>query len=94
VVRNKASLVAQEYTQIEGIDFYETFPPVARLESIRILLSIACHLGFKLYQMDVNSSFLNGILQGEIYVEQLKGFQDPLHPHHVYNLKKALYGFK
>jgi len=53
VVRNKARLVAQGYTQIEGVDFDETFAPVARLKSIRILLSIACHLGFKLYQMDV-----------------------------------------
>jgi hypothetical protein len=63
VVRNKALLVALGYTQIEGVDFDETFAPIARLESIRILLSIACHLGFKLYQMDVKSSFLNGILK-------------------------------
>jgi len=77
VVRNKAHLVAQGYTQIEGIDFDETFAPVARLESIRILLSIACHLGFKLYQMDVKSAFMNGILQEEVYVKQPKGFQDP-----------------
>jgi hypothetical protein len=94
MVRNKARLVAQGYTQIEGIDFDETFAPVSRLESIRILLSIACHLGFKLYQMDVESAFLNGILQEEVYVEQPKGFQDPHHPHHVYKLKKALYGIK
>jgi len=82
LVRNKACLVAQGYTQIEGIDFDETFAPAARLESIRILLSIACHLGFKHYQMDVKSAFLNDI------------FQDPHHPHHVYKLKKALYGLK
>jgi hypothetical protein len=94
VVRNKARLVAQGYTQIEGVDFDETFAPVARLESIRILLSIACHLDFKLYQMDVKSAFLNGVLQEEVYVEQPKGFQDPHHPHHVYKLKKALYGLK
>jgi len=94
VVRNKARLVAQGYTQIKGVDFYETFAPVARLQSIRILLSIACHLGFKLYQMDVKSAFLNSILQEEVYVEQPKGFQDPHHPHHVYKLKKALYGLK
>jgi hypothetical protein len=94
VVRNKARLVAQGYTQIEGVDFDETFVPVARLESIRILLSIACHLGFKLYQMDVKSAFLNGILQEEVYVEQPKGFQVPHHPHHVYKVKKALYGLK
>jgi hypothetical protein len=94
VVRIKAHLVAQGYTQIEGVDFDETFGPVARLESIRILLSIACHLDFKLYQMDVKSAFLNGVLQEEVYVEQPKGFQDPHHPHHVYKLKKALYGLK
>jgi len=81
VIRNKAHLVAQGYTQIEGVDFDETFAPVARLESIRILFSIACHLGFKLYHE-------------EVYVEQPKGFQDPHHPHHVYKLKKALYGLK
>jgi hypothetical protein len=94
VVRNKAHLVAQGYTQIEGTNFHETFAPVAKLESIRILLSIACHLEFKLYQMDIKSAFLNGILQEEVYVEQLKRFQDPHHPHHVYKLKKALYGLK
>jgi len=94
VIRNKARLVAQGYTQIEGIDFDETFAPVARLESIKILLSISCHLGFKLYQMDVKSAFLNLILQEEVYVEQPKGFLDPHYPHHVYKLKKALYGLK
>jgi len=62
MVRNKARLIAQGYTQIEGIDFDETCALVARLESIRILLSITCHFGFKLYQMDVKSVFLNGIL--------------------------------
>jgi hypothetical protein len=93
VIRNKAQLVAQGYTQIEGIDFHETFSPVVCLESIRILLSISCHLGFKLYQMDVKSAFLNGILQ-EVYVEQPKGFLDPHYPHHVYKLKKDLYGLK
>jgi hypothetical protein len=94
VVRNKARLIAQGYTQIEGADFDETFAPVARLESIRFHLSIACHLDFKLYQMDVKSAFLNGVLQEKVYVEQPKGFQDPHHPHHVYKLKKALYGLK
>jgi hypothetical protein len=92
--RIKARLVAQGYTQIKGVDFDETFALVARLDSIKILLSIACYLGFKLYQMDVKSAFLNCILQEEVYVEQPKGFQDPHHPHHVYKLKKALYGLK
>jgi len=94
VIQNKARLVAQGYTQIEGVDFDETFSPVARLESIRILLSISCHLGFKLYQMDVKSAFLNGILQEKVYVEQPKGFLDPHYPQYVYKLKKALYGLK
>jgi hypothetical protein len=94
VVQNKARLVTQGYTQIEGVDFYETFAPVSRLESIRILLSIACHFGFRLYQMDLKSAFLNGILQEKVYVEQPKGFQDTHHPNHVYKLKKALYGLK
>ena len=74
--------------------FDETFALVVRLESIRILLAIACHLNFKLYQMDVKSSFLNGMLQEEVYVEQLKGFVDPYRPNDVYKLKKALYGLK
>ncbi|KAK0607836.1 hypothetical protein LWI29_021318 [Acer saccharum] len=77
IVRNKAILVAQGYTQVEGVDFDETFAPVARLESIRLLLSIACIKKFKLFQMDVKSAFLNGYLQEEVYVEQPKGFVDP-----------------
>ena len=94
VIQNKSRLVAQEYTQVEGIDFDETFAPVARLESIRILLAIASHLNFKLYQMDVKSAFLNGMLQEEVYVEQPKGFVDPHKPNDVYKLKRALYGLK
>ena len=94
VIRNKSRLVAQGYTQVEGVDFDETFAPVARLESIRILLAIASHLNFKLYQMDVKSAFLNGMLQEEVYVEQPKGFVDPHRPDDVYKLKRALYGLK
>lgn len=90
MIRNKARLVAQGYIQIEGVDFDETFAPVARLESIRILHSISGHLGFKLYQMDAKSAFLNGILQEEVYVEQPKGFLDPYYPQHVYKLNKSL----
>ncbi|CAL9005708.1 unnamed protein product [Prunus brigantina] len=78
--------------QIEGLDFDETFAPVVRLESVRLLLSIACHLRFKLHQMDVKSAFLNGVLQEEVYVGQPTRFQDPIHHNHVYRLKKALYG--
>ena len=79
---------------MEGIDFDEIFAPVARLESIRILLAIASHLNFKLYQMDVKSAFLNGMFQEEVYVEQPKGFVDPHRPDDVYKLKRALYGLK
>ncbi|RVW69254.1 Copia protein [Vitis vinifera] len=91
---NKARLVAQEFKQIEGIDFDETFAPVARLESIQILLAVACVWKFKLFQMDVKSAFLNGILNEEVYVEKSKGFQHPRYPNHVYRLRKALYGLK
>jgi hypothetical protein len=94
IVRNKARLVAQGYTQVEGIDFEETFAPVARLESIRLLLAVSCHLGFKLYQMDVKSAFLNGVINEQVYVAQPKRFEDQKHPDHVYKLKKALYGLK
>ena len=94
IIRNKARLVAQGYNQVEGIDFEETFAPVARLESIRLLLAVACHLQIKLHQMDVKSAFLNGILQEEVFVKQPQGFEDPTHPDHVYLLKKALYGLK
>ncbi|CAM8902599.1 unnamed protein product [Rhodiola kirilowii] len=68
ITRNKARLVVQGYTQIEGIDFEETFAPVARLEAIRLLLALACHLKFRLFQMDVKSAFLNGFLNEEVYV--------------------------
>lgn len=94
IVRNKARLVAQGYTQVKGIDFEETFALVARLESIRILLALASHLKFKLHQMDVKSAFLDGILEEEVYVEQPKSFEDPHNPGQVYHLNKALYGLK
>ncbi|KAK9177703.1 hypothetical protein WN943_026892 [Citrus x changshan-huyou] len=70
VVRNKAKLVAQAYNQEEGIDFDETFAPVARLESIRMLLAFACHKDFILYQMDIKNAFLNGYIMEEVYVKQ------------------------
>jgi hypothetical protein len=94
VVRNKARLVAQGFNQEEGIDFEETFAPVARLEAIRILLAFACYKGFKLFQMDVKSAFLNGFISEEVYVEQPPGFENHLFPNNVYKLKKALYGLK
>ena len=79
---------------MEEVDFDEIFALVARLESIRILLAIAIHLNFKLYQMDVKSAFLNGMLQEEVYIEQPKGFVDSHRPDDVYKLKRALYGLK
>ena len=94
VIRNKSRLIAQGYTQVEKNDFDETFAPVVRLDSIRILLAIASYLNFKLYQMDVNSEFLNGMLQEEVYVEQPKGFVDSYRLDDVYKLKRALYGLK
>jgi hypothetical protein len=94
VTRNKARLVAQGFTQVEGLDFGETYAPVATLESIRILIAYATNHDFKLYQMDVKSAFLNGPLQELIYVEQPPGFEDPRKPNHVFLLHKALYGLK
>ncbi|GJT13222.1 retrovirus-related pol polyprotein from transposon TNT 1-94 [Tanacetum coccineum] len=94
VSRNKARLVAQGYNQQEGIDYDETYAPVARLESIRILLAYAYALDFKLFQMDVKSAFLNGFINEEVYVAQPLGFIDFEKPDHVYKLKKALYGLK
>jgi hypothetical protein len=86
--------VAKGYSQVEGLDFDETYAPVARLESIRILLAYATYHGFKLYQMDVKSAFLNGPIKEEVYVEQPPGFEDSEYPNHVYKLSKALYGLK
>ena len=94
MVRNKARLVAQGYSQEEGIDFDETFAPVARLEAICMLLAFSCNMNFKLYQMDVKSEFLNGFINEEVYVEQTPGFQNYELPNHVFKLTKALYGLK
>ncbi|MGV7343152.1 reverse transcriptase domain-containing protein, partial [Mycobacterium kansasii] len=80
--------------QIEGIDFDETFAPVARLEFIRLFISIACFRKFRIFQMDVKSAFLNGNLHEEVYVEQPTGFEDLKFTYHIYRLKKALYGLK
>ena len=94
IIRNKARLVAQGYSQVEGIDYGETFAPVARLESIRLLIAYASHHNFKLQQMDVKSAFLNGPINELVYVKQPPGFEDPYFPDHVYQLDKALYGLK
>jgi hypothetical protein len=94
VIRNKARFVAKGYSQVEGLDFGETFAPVARLESIHILLAYATHHDFKLYQMDVKSAFLNRPIKEEVYVKQPSSFEDEEYPNHVYKLHKALYGLK
>ena len=80
VVRNKARLVAQGFCQKEGIDYEETFPLVARLEAIRIFLAFAASNGFKVFQMDVKSAFLNGFIEEEVYVKQPPGFENPKFP--------------
>ncbi|GJV90677.1 retrovirus-related pol polyprotein from transposon TNT 1-94 [Tanacetum coccineum] len=94
VIRNKARLVAKGYAQEEGIDFEESFAPVARLEAVRIFVAYAAHKSFPIYQMDVKMAFLNGPLKEEVYVAQPEGFVDPDHPEKVYLLRKALYGLK
>jgi hypothetical protein len=94
VTRNKARLVAKCYAQVAGLDFEETFAPVARLESIQILLAYAAHHSFKLFQMDVKSTFLNEPIKEEVYVEQPPGLEDDRYPDHLYKLSKALYGLK
>jgi hypothetical protein len=76
------------------LDFDETFTLIARLESIRILLGYATHHGFKLYQMDAKSAFLNGLIKEEVYVEQPPGFESEEYPNYVYKLHKTLYGLK
>ncbi|GJX95599.1 retrovirus-related pol polyprotein from transposon TNT 1-94 [Tanacetum coccineum] len=94
ILKNKAWLVAHDYRQEEGIDFEESFAPVARLEAIRIFLVFAALINMVIYQMDMKTAFLNGNLWEEIYVSQPDGFVDPDNPYHVYKLKKALYGLK
>jgi hypothetical protein len=94
VPRPKQNVVAKGYAQVAGLDFEETFAPVARLESVRILLAYVAHHSFRLFQMDVKSAFLNGPIKEEVYVEQPPGFEDDRYPDHVYKLSKALYGLK
>ncbi|GJY38444.1 putative ribonuclease H-like domain-containing protein [Tanacetum coccineum] len=94
VLKNKARLVAKGYRQEEGIDFEESFAPVARIEAIRIFIANAATKNMIIYQMDVKTAFLNGDLQEEVFVSQPEGFEDPDNPTHVYRLKKALYGLK
>nr|GEU48011.1 hypothetical protein [Tanacetum cinerariifolium] len=94
VIRNKSRLVVRGYRQEEGIDFEESFAPVARIEAIRIFLAYAAHKSFSVFQMDMKTTFLHGSLKEDVYVCQPKGFIDTDHPSHVYKLKNALYGLK
>ncbi|GJY25240.1 retrovirus-related pol polyprotein from transposon TNT 1-94 [Tanacetum coccineum] len=94
VLKNKARLVTLGFRQEEGIDFKESFAPVARIEAIRIFVANAAHKNMTIYQMDVKKAFLNGKLKEEVYVSQPEGFVDQDNPSRVYKLKKALYGIK
>ncbi|GJW33416.1 retrovirus-related pol polyprotein from transposon TNT 1-94 [Tanacetum coccineum] len=94
VIQNKSRLVAKGYGQDEGINFEESFAPVARLEAVRNFVAYAAHKNFPIYHMDVKTAFLNGALKEEVFVRQPNGFVDPDFPNHVYRLKKALYGLK
>jgi len=92
--RYRARLVAKGFTQIQGIDYDETFSPVARFESLRLILALAALEDWEIHQMDIKSAFLNGLLEEEIYMEQPEGFITPGQESKVCLLKKAIYGLK
>ena len=94
IAKYKACLVAKGYVQHLGIDFEEVFAPVARLESVRLLLTIAAHYDWGVHHMDVKSAFSNGELQEEVYVQQPPGFVDDKYKYKVLRLHKALYGLR
>ncbi|CAH9095255.1 unnamed protein product [Cuscuta epithymum] len=94
ISRHKARLVVKGYAQQEGIDYEETFSPVARFETVRVVLALAAQWRLPVFQLDVKSAFLNGELQEEVFVEQPQGFEKKNEPEKVYKLKKALYGLK
>ena len=94
IVKNKARLVCKGYAQVKGVDFDETFAPVARMEAIRMFLAYSCFKNFKVYQLDVKSAFLNGELNEEIYAEQPEDFEQLGKEDYVWKLKKALYGLE
>ncbi|GJS60091.1 retrotransposon protein, putative, ty1-copia subclass [Tanacetum coccineum] len=90
----KARLVAKGFTQTYGVDYEETFSPVADIRAIRILIAIAAYYDYEIWQMDVKTAFLNGHLSEEVYMEQPEGFVDPKYPNHVCKLKRSIYGLK
>nr|GFD42254.1 ribonuclease H-like domain-containing protein [Tanacetum cinerariifolium] len=90
VIRNKSRLVAKGYAQKEGVDFEESFAPVARLEAVRLFIVYAAHKSFTIYQMDVKTAFLYGPLKEEVYVNQPDGFVDPYHPDKVLSTQEGI----
>ena len=93
IEKYKARFVAKGYAQKEGIDYEETFAPVTRYTSIRSVISLAAQMGWEIHQMDVKTTFLNGVLEEEVYIEQPKGFETHEKRTHV-RLNKAMYGLK
>ncbi|GKE56069.1 retrovirus-related pol polyprotein from transposon TNT 1-94, partial [Tanacetum coccineum] len=93
-IEKQGSFGSKRLSSKEGIDFEESFALVARLEAIRIFITFVVHMNMVVYQMDVKTTFLNGILREEVYVSQPDRFVDPENPNHVYKLKKSLYGLK
>jgi hypothetical protein len=94
IEKYKARFMAQGFSQVEGVDYDETFAPVAGYTSIKVVISIAAEMGWKIHQMDVKTTFLNGLIEEEVYIEQPLGFEVHGRESHVCRLKKALYGLK
>ena len=94
IEKYKVRFVARGFSQVKGVDYDEAFAPVARYTSIRSIISIAAEMGWQIHQMDVRTTFLNGIIQEEVYIEQPQGFEMYETESHVCRLKKALYGLK
>ena len=94
IEKHKARFVARGFSQVEGIDYDETFAPVARYASIKTVMAIVSEMGWKIHKMDVKTAFLNGIFEEEVYIEQPQGFEVYGRDSHVCRLSKALYGMK